>query len=153
MNSLSTVDNAIDLLMALSTASKPQGVTALSSALGLGKSSTHRLLASLARRGLVEQDERRRYQTGPALVALGPTPRDDGGPRPGAAPLVSLAADLRAEAPSSSYLFEPEWLFYDGTGHWNEKGNAIGAATLHAFLTRPGEGGTPLANEIAAARQ
>ncbi|MCP5059898.1 MAG: IclR family transcriptional regulator [bacterium] len=71
MNSLSTVDKAIDLLLALNAASKPQGVTALSGALGLGKSSTHRILASLARRGLVEQDERRRYRTGPALVALG----------------------------------------------------------------------------------
>lgn len=71
MDTLSTVDNAIDLLFELGAAREPQGVTDLSGALGLGKSTTHRLLASLARRGLVEQDERRRYRTGPALVALG----------------------------------------------------------------------------------
>lgn len=71
MDTLSTVDNAIDLLLQLSAHPQAQGVTALSRALGLGKSTTHRLLASLARRGLVEKDEGRRYQTGPALVALG----------------------------------------------------------------------------------
>ncbi len=68
---LSTVDNAVDLLFALSTAQEPAGVTALARTLGLGKSTTHRLLTSLARRGLVEQDDRRRYRTGSALVALG----------------------------------------------------------------------------------
>lgn len=71
MDTLSTVDNAIDLLLQLSADPQPQGVTALSRSLGLGKSTTHRLLASLARRGLVEKDERRRYRTGSALVALG----------------------------------------------------------------------------------
>ncbi|MCP5065474.1 MAG: IclR family transcriptional regulator [bacterium] len=71
MNSLSTVDHAVDLLLQLGATSTPQGVTTLSKALGLGKSSTHRLLVSLTRRGLVEQDERRCYRTGPALVALG----------------------------------------------------------------------------------
>ena len=35
------------------------------------KSSAHRLLAALSRRGLVERDDRGRYQTGMGLVALG----------------------------------------------------------------------------------
>ena len=46
-------------------------MTALGRALGLPKSSAHRLLAALCRRGLVERDERGRYQPGIALVALG----------------------------------------------------------------------------------
>ena len=68
---LATVDKAIDVLFELHTADGPLGVTALASALGLPKSSTHRLLAALRRRGLVEQDERGRYATGIALIALG----------------------------------------------------------------------------------
>jgi DNA-binding IclR family transcriptional regulator len=46
-------------------------VTAVGRALGLSKSSTHRLLATLTRRGLVERDEGGRYRPGMALVALG----------------------------------------------------------------------------------
>ena len=71
MESLSTVDNALDLLFALTRAPEPQGVSALARELDLPKTSTHRLLATLARRGVVEQDERRRYRPGAALVALG----------------------------------------------------------------------------------
>lgn len=71
MKALSTVDNAIDLLFHLGGAERPLGVTVLARELGLPKSSTHRLLATLARRGMVEQDERRRYRPGAALVALG----------------------------------------------------------------------------------
>lgn len=68
---LSTVDKAIDVLFELHAAEAPLGVTALGRALGLPKSSTHRLLAALRRRGLVEQDERGRYAPGIALIALG----------------------------------------------------------------------------------
>jgi DNA-binding IclR family transcriptional regulator len=68
---LATVDKAIDVLFELHAAEAPIGVTALGRALGLPKSSTHRLLAALRRRGLVEQDERGRYQLGIGLIALG----------------------------------------------------------------------------------
>jgi len=68
---LATVDKAIDVLFALHAAEAALGVTALGRALGLPKSSAHRLLASLRRRGLVEQDERGRYQLGIGLIALG----------------------------------------------------------------------------------
>jgi DNA-binding IclR family transcriptional regulator len=40
-------------------------------ALGLPKSSAHRLLSTLTRRGLLERDERGRYSPGIGLVALG----------------------------------------------------------------------------------
>jgi DNA-binding IclR family transcriptional regulator len=48
-----------------------QGVTAIGRALGLPKSSAHRLLAALGRRGLVERDAGGRYRPGIGLVALG----------------------------------------------------------------------------------
>ena len=69
--SLTTVDKAVDVLRMLSSAPSAQGVTAVGRALGLPKSSTHRLLATLTRRGLVERDEGGRYRPGMALVALG----------------------------------------------------------------------------------
>ncbi len=66
-----SIDKALDVLFHLHGESAPQGVTAIGRALGLPKSSTHRLLAGLGRRGLVERDSRGRYRTGFALVALG----------------------------------------------------------------------------------
>jgi len=66
-----TVEKAIDVLFHLHGESGPQGVTAIGRALGLPKSSTHRLLSALGRRGLVERDERGRYRPGIGLVALG----------------------------------------------------------------------------------
>jgi len=65
------IDKAIDVLFQLHREAAPQGITALSRALGLPKSSAHRLLKSLRGRGLVERDERGRYRPGVALVALG----------------------------------------------------------------------------------
>lgn len=71
MDSLGSVDKAVDVLDALHDAAGPLGVTALSRSLGLPKSSTHRLLATLARRGLVERGDGGRYRPGIGLVALG----------------------------------------------------------------------------------
>ncbi len=66
-----TVEKAVDILFHLHGLPEPRGVTAIAADLGLAKSSTHRLLAALRRRGLVEQDERGRYRPGIGLVALG----------------------------------------------------------------------------------
>jgi len=71
VESLGSVEKAVDVLFHLHGESSPQGVTAIGRALGLPKSSAHRLLAALGRRGLVERDERGRYRTGIGLVALG----------------------------------------------------------------------------------
>jgi DNA-binding IclR family transcriptional regulator len=71
MESLSTVEKAVELLYHLHGSPAPQGVTAIGRALGLPKSSAHRLLSALSRRGLVEQDGRGRYAPGIGLVALG----------------------------------------------------------------------------------
>lgn len=66
-----TVEKAVDLLFHLHEVPEPQGVTAIGRALGLPKSSAHRMLRSLGRRGLVERDERGRYRPGMGLLALG----------------------------------------------------------------------------------
>jgi DNA-binding IclR family transcriptional regulator len=71
MQALTSVEKAMDVLFHLHAARLPIGVTQLGRALGLPKSSAHRLLASLARRGLVQQDERGGYEPGIGLVALG----------------------------------------------------------------------------------
>lgn len=66
-----TVEKAIDVLFHLHAAAAPCGVTQIGRALGMPKSSVHRLLAALGRRDLVERDERGRYRPGIGLVALG----------------------------------------------------------------------------------
>jgi DNA-binding IclR family transcriptional regulator len=71
MEAMTSVEKAVDVLFALHSAGSSLGVTTLGRQLGLPKSSAHRLLAALGRRGLVERDERGRYQPGLALVALG----------------------------------------------------------------------------------
>jgi DNA-binding IclR family transcriptional regulator len=65
------VDKAIEILFHLHAEPAPAGVTAIGEALGIPKSSAHRLLGSLAKRGLVERDARGRYRPGMGLVALG----------------------------------------------------------------------------------
>jgi len=66
-----SLDKAIDVLFQLHGAGRAQGVSAIGRALGLPKSSVHRMLATLVRRGLVEQDERGLYRIGIGLAVLG----------------------------------------------------------------------------------
>jgi DNA-binding IclR family transcriptional regulator len=65
-----SIEKALDVLFALHRAAEACGVSQVARALGLPKSSAHRLLAALARRGLVERDELGRYRPGIGLVAL-----------------------------------------------------------------------------------
>ena len=65
-----SVDRAIDLLFHLHEHAQPRGISEIARALELPKSTVHRLLQALARRGLVEQ-EGGRYAPGGRLVALG----------------------------------------------------------------------------------
>lgn len=71
MEASTTVEKAVDVLFHLHVTPRPVGVTDLGRALGLPKSSAHRLLAALAKRGLVDRDDRGRYRPGIALLALG----------------------------------------------------------------------------------
>jgi DNA-binding IclR family transcriptional regulator len=70
-HSAATVEKAIDVLFHLHERAEPWGVSELARALKLPKSSVHRLLTALRRRGLVEHDERGRYRPGIVLLALG----------------------------------------------------------------------------------
>jgi len=70
-DALSSVEKALDLLQALHEAPGPLGPSALARALGLPKSTAHRLLVPLVRRGLVERDAQGAYRPGFGLVALG----------------------------------------------------------------------------------
>lgn len=67
-----SVDRAASLLIALGNWDGEAGVTELARSLGLHKSTASRLLATLQKRGLVEQDEDSgRYRLGLAMVYLG----------------------------------------------------------------------------------
>jgi DNA-binding IclR family transcriptional regulator len=71
MQSSATIEKAMEVLFHLHAAGDAQGVSAIGRALGLPKSTTHRLVTALGRGGLVERDEHGRYRPGMALVALG----------------------------------------------------------------------------------
>jgi IclR family acetate operon transcriptional repressor len=71
MDGLTSLDKAIDVLEHLHDAGVPRGVTEIANALGVPKSSAHRLLKTLVRRGFAEQETAGRYRVGPALIALG----------------------------------------------------------------------------------
>jgi IclR family acetate operon transcriptional repressor len=66
-----SVDRAASLLLALGESRGEAGVTELARRLGLHKSTASRLLATLQRRGLVEQDEETgKYRLGLAVIRL-----------------------------------------------------------------------------------
>ena len=71
MAGAATVEKALDVLFHLHAAPAPLGLSEIGRALGLPKSSCHRLLAALAEREVVEQDDQGRYQPGLALLSLG----------------------------------------------------------------------------------
>lgn len=71
MAGAATVEKALDVLFHLHAAEVSLGLGEIARALGLAKSSCHRLLASLVEREVVEQDRAGRYRPGLALLALG----------------------------------------------------------------------------------
>ncbi len=92
MDPITSLDKAIDLLEHLHEAGGARGITEIATALGLPKSSAHRLLKTLVRRGFAEQEASGRYRSGPALIALGLGALDRD-------PMVALARPvLEAEA-------------------------------------------------------
>ena len=70
MERLATVDRALDVLHHLHLEGRARGLGDVGRALGLPKSTVHRLLQALLRRGFVERDARGLYLPGMALVAL-----------------------------------------------------------------------------------
>ena len=71
MEQATAIDKALDVLFFLRHRGEACGVTEIGRGLALPKSSAHRLLATLARRGLVERDPRGRYRLGIGLLFLG----------------------------------------------------------------------------------
>ncbi|MCC6641641.1 MAG: IclR family transcriptional regulator [Deltaproteobacteria bacterium] len=71
MQPATAIEKALGVLFHLHAQPTPCGVSEIGRALALPRSSAHRMLASLARHGLVEQDEGGRYRPGVALIALG----------------------------------------------------------------------------------
>src|SRR5207249_1806875 len=70
-NAVRSVDRAASLLLALGECKGATGVTELARRLGLHKSTASRLLATLQRRGLVEQDdETGKYRLGLVVIRL-----------------------------------------------------------------------------------
>ena len=70
-NAVRSVDRAASLLLALGESQGQAGVTELARRLGLHKSTVSRLLATLQRRGLVEQDEESgKYRLGLVVIRL-----------------------------------------------------------------------------------
>jgi IclR family acetate operon transcriptional repressor len=70
-NAVRSVDRAAALLLALGDSQGQTGVTELARRLGLHKSTASRLLATLERRGLVEQDEESgKYRLGLVVIRL-----------------------------------------------------------------------------------
>ncbi|MEZ4334987.1 MAG: helix-turn-helix domain-containing protein [Myxococcota bacterium] len=64
MSGAATVDKALDVLFHLHASEAPLALGEIARALGLAKSSCHRLLATLVQREVVEQDEAGRYRPG-----------------------------------------------------------------------------------------
>ena len=64
MAGAATVEKALDVLFHLHDAAVPLGLSEIGRALDLPKSSCHRLLASLAKREMVERDEVGHYRPG-----------------------------------------------------------------------------------------
>jgi DNA-binding IclR family transcriptional regulator len=66
-----TVDKALSVLEALRRSDAPESLAALASGLAMPKATLHRLLASLSRHDLVEQQADGRYTLGIGLMRLG----------------------------------------------------------------------------------
>mgnify|MGYP000491076228 CR=1 FL=1 len=68
---MTTIDKALDALFLLSERAQALRLAEVARELGMPRSSAHRILAPLLRRGLAEQDSDGRYRAGFALMALG----------------------------------------------------------------------------------
>ena len=140
MAGAATVEKALDVLFHLHQAGSAQGLGEIARALGLAKSSCHRLLAALVRREVVEQDEAGRYRPGLALLALGL-----GAQR--REPVVALARDrLEAEAEA---LGETVFLVAERRGRLRVLDKCEGSGFLRAA---PGVGDV-VPDDVTAAGQ
>jgi DNA-binding IclR family transcriptional regulator len=135
-NAVRSVDRAAALLLALGESQGEAGVTELARRLGLHKSTASRLLATLQRRGLVEQDaETGKYRLGLVVIRLAERAERTLDLRSLALPELERLARLTHETAGLGVLDSDQVLFVaqaDGpnliaVGDWTGR-----ASTLHA---------------------
>ena len=135
-NAVRSVDRAAALLLALGESQGEAGVTELARRLGLHKSTASRLLATLQRRGLVEQDaETGKYRLGLVVIRLAERAERTLDLRSIALPELERLARLTHETAGLGVLDDDQVLFVaqaDGpnliaVGDWTG-----GHRTLHA---------------------
>ena len=135
-NAVRSVDRAASLLLALGESQGEAGVTELARRLGLHKSTASRLLATLQRRGLVEQDdETGKYRLGLVVIRLAERAERTLDLRSLALPELERLARLTHETAGLGVLDGDQVLFVaqaDGpnliaVGDWTGR-----ASTLHA---------------------
>jgi DNA-binding IclR family transcriptional regulator len=135
-NAVRSVDRAAALLLALGESQGEAGVTELARRLGLHKSTASRLLATLQRRGLVEQDaETGKYRLGLVVIRLAERAERTLDLRSLALPELERLARLTHETAGLGVLDNDQVLFVaqaDGpnliaVGDWTGR-----ASTLHA---------------------
>lgn len=68
---MTAIDKALDALLLLGRSAEALRLRDVAARLGLPRSSTHRVLTPLVRRGLAEQDQEGRYRVGYAVLGLG----------------------------------------------------------------------------------
>lgn len=94
---MSTIDKALDALFLLSERGQALRLGEIARGLGMPRSSAHRILAPLVKRGLAEQDADGRYRAGFALMALGLNAASREPLAAAARPVLEAAADELGE--------------------------------------------------------
>ena len=83
------------------------------------------LWQELARRGAQQQTPLAREHPDERLLELS---------RRAGIPFLSLLSGFRAAAPGADSTRADEQLYYEGRFHWNDRGNELAAAAIHAFV-------------------
>lgn len=105
-------ERVADLLEVLSNGQSEIGVTDLGKELGLGKSTVHRLLTSMEKRGYVQQNQtNKKYRLGPTLMRLGLVKLRQLEARELALPCLEKLRDLTTETTTFSLKVGRERLY------------------------------------------
>ncbi|MEX2549048.1 MAG: IclR family transcriptional regulator [Nitriliruptoraceae bacterium] len=112
---ITTIERAADVLILFTRTERADlGVTEIANELGLSKAVVHRVLTTLAAKGLVEADEgSRRYRLGPAVLALGVTYLDRIDLRALAMPFLRSLSERTSETATLSMRYGWERMYVD----------------------------------------
>jgi DNA-binding IclR family transcriptional regulator len=102
-----------DVLMVFVDGPRTMGVSAISRQLGVSKAVVHRMLQSLASRGLIEQTGDGEYQLGPSAVAIGARALQDLDMRRAAQPVLHELRDLTRETTTLSQFLGSSRVYLD----------------------------------------